>query len=160
VWGCKYFRKYLYGRTFTIVTDRHPLTWIFSVKDPSSRLLRWRLKLEEYEYEVVYIKRSNNTNADALSRIHVTKGCTDSHGKSALTKEEKQKIFQEIHDKPIGGHLGMNRTYDRLKLFTTWPGMKQELEYIRQCEICQKNKITQNKTKMPMKITTTPEVVW
>jgi hypothetical protein len=66
-----------------------------------------------------------------------------------------------MHDKPIGGHLGMNRTYDRLKLFTTWPGMKQELEeYIRQCEICQKNKITQNKTKMPMKITTTPEVAW
>jgi len=39
--------------------------------------------------------------------------------------------------------------------------MKQELEeYVRQCETCQKNKIAQNKTKMPMKITTTPEVVW
>ena len=39
--------------------------------------------------------------------------------------------------------------------------MKQELEdYIWQCEICQKNKIALNKTKMPMKITTTPEVVW
>ena len=66
-----------------------------------------------------------------------------------------------MHDKPIGRHLGLNRTHDRLKLFTTWPGMKQELEeYIRQCEICQKNKITQNKTNMPMKITTPPEVVW
>jgi len=41
VWGCKYFRQYLYGRNFTIVTDHRPLTWIFSVKDPSSRLLRW-----------------------------------------------------------------------------------------------------------------------
>jgi hypothetical protein len=48
VWGCKYFRQYLYGRKCTIVTDHRPLTWIFSVKDPSSRLLRWRLKLEEY----------------------------------------------------------------------------------------------------------------
>ena len=55
----------------------------------------------------------------------------------------------------------MNRTYDRMKRFTTWPGMKQELEeYIRQCEICQRNKITQNKTKLPMKITTTPENSW
>ena len=53
VWGCKYFRQYFYGRKFTIVTDHCPLTWIFSVKNPSSRLLRWRLKLEEYEYEVV-----------------------------------------------------------------------------------------------------------
>jgi hypothetical protein len=44
------------------------------------------------------------------------------------TKEEKQVIFQEMHDRPIGGHLGMNKTYDRMKLFITWPGMKQELE--------------------------------
>jgi hypothetical protein len=52
VWGCKYFRQYLYGRIFTVVTNHHPLTWIFSIKDPSSRLLRWRLKTEEYQYEV------------------------------------------------------------------------------------------------------------
>jgi hypothetical protein len=48
-----------------------------------------------------------------------------------------------------------------MKLFTYWPGMKQELEeYIKRCDICQRNKITQNKTKLPMKVTTTPEVVW
>jgi len=56
VWGCKYFRQYLYGRKFTIVTDNFTLTWIFNVKDSSSRLLRWRLKREEYEYEVTYKK--------------------------------------------------------------------------------------------------------
>ena len=54
VWGCKQYRPYLYGRKFTIVTDHKPLTWVFDVKDPSSRLLRWRLKLEEYDYHVVY----------------------------------------------------------------------------------------------------------
>lgn len=40
VQGCKNFRQYLYVRKFTIVTDHCPLTWIFSVKDLSSRLLR------------------------------------------------------------------------------------------------------------------------
>ncbi|CAK9834636.1 Retrovirus-related Pol polyprotein from transposon 412 [Anthophora retusa] len=39
-----------------------------SVKDPSSRLLRWRLKLAEYEYKVVYKAGKRNVNADALSR--------------------------------------------------------------------------------------------
>jgi hypothetical protein len=72
IWGCKHFRPYLYGRKFTIVTDHRPLTWIFSVKDPSSRLLRWRLRLEEFDYEVIYKKGSENRNADALSRIHTT----------------------------------------------------------------------------------------
>ena len=162
VWGCKYFRQYLYRRKFSIVTDHRPLIWIFSVKNPSSRLLRWRLKLDAYEYEIKYKEGSSNTNADALSRIHVTENCTDGlDDKSELNREEKLAIFREMPDNPLGGHLGMNRTYERIKRFTTWPGMKQELEeYIRQCEICQRNKITQNKTKLPMKITSTPEIVW
>jgi hypothetical protein len=137
VWGCKHFRPNLYGRKFTVVTDHRPLVWIFNVKDPSSRLLRWRLKLKEYEYNIVYKRGSSNTNADALSRIHVTEAMP--------TEQEKFKIFQEMHMNPAGGHLGMNKTYERMKLFTTWPGMKQEIEdYIKKCEICQKNKITQH----------------
>jgi hypothetical protein len=62
---------------------------------------------------------------------------------SVLTEEEKRKILQEFHEQPIGGHLGMKRTFDRLKQYISWPGMKKEIE----CEICQKNKITQYKTK-------------
>lgn len=74
VWAVKHFRPYLFGRKFKIVTDHKPLTWLFSIKDPGSRLVRWRLKLEEYEYEVIYKAGKNNTNADALSRppIHNT----------------------------------------------------------------------------------------
>jgi len=158
VWSCKYFGQYLYGRKCTIVTDHRPLTWIFSFKDPSSRLLRWRLKLEEYEYEVKYKKGSSNTNADALSRIHVTEDFTDRQDvKTEPNEEEKLAFFREMHDRPLG-HLGMIRTYDRMKLFTSWPGMKQELEeYIKRCDICQRDKIAQNKTKLPMKVTTTPK---
>ena len=36
VWSCKYFRHYLYGKDFTIVTDHKPLVWLMNVKDPSS----------------------------------------------------------------------------------------------------------------------------
>jgi hypothetical protein len=80
---------------------------------------------------------------------------------SEPTEEEKGKILQEFHQSPMGGHLGMNRTFERIKLYTSWPGMKQEIEnYVRHCETCQKNKITQRKTKLPLQITDTPEVVW
>lgn len=54
VWSCKHFRPYLYGRKFIILTDHRPLQWLFSVKDPGSRLVRWRLKLEEFNYEIKY----------------------------------------------------------------------------------------------------------
>jgi len=161
VWGCKQYRQYLFGRKFTIVTDHKPLTWVFSVKDPSLRLLRWRLKLEEYDYQIVYKPGIRNTNVNALSRINMAEVNPVAETGSVLTEEEKRKIFQEFHEQPIGGHLGINITFDRLKQYISWPGMKKEIEdYVRQCEICQKNKITQNKTKLPLQITDTPDVLW
>jgi hypothetical protein len=54
VWACQHFRPYLIGKNFTIVTDHKPLTWMSNVKDPSSRLLRWRILLEEYDYTTEY----------------------------------------------------------------------------------------------------------
>lgn len=69
VWAVKNLCPYLLGRKFKMYTDHQPLTWLFNVKDPGSRLMRWRLKLAEYNYEVVYKTGVNNTNADALSRI-------------------------------------------------------------------------------------------
>ena len=68
VWACKQYRPYLYGKKFTIVTDHKSLTWVFNVKDPSSRLLRWRLKLEEFDYLIVYKPGVGNTNAGALTK--------------------------------------------------------------------------------------------
>jgi len=69
VWGIKHFRPYLFGHKFTIVTDHRPLTWLIGFKEPNSKLVRWKLQLLEYDYEVTYKKRSQNVVADALSRI-------------------------------------------------------------------------------------------
>ncbi|KAM0735252.1 Retrovirus-related Pol polyprotein from transposon 17.6 [Formica fusca] len=68
VYCVTYFRHYLYGRKFTILTDHKPLVWLHSIKDPSSRLWKWRLKLSEYEYEIQYKTGKTNVVANALSR--------------------------------------------------------------------------------------------
>lgn len=34
------------------VTDHKPLNWIMSLKEPNSKLVRWRLKLEEFDYDI------------------------------------------------------------------------------------------------------------
>lgn len=69
IFAVKSFRPYLFGRKFKIVTDHKPLTWLFSLKEPNSKLIRWRLLLSEYDYEIIYKKGKINSNADALSRI-------------------------------------------------------------------------------------------
>ena len=126
VWACKHFRPYLLGRTFTIVTGHKPLSWMFSVKDPSLRLLRWRFLLEEFNYTIEYKAGKRNVNADALSRNPVVLTTM------IASKEKQQKILQEMHECPIGGHQGVQRTYDRLKLYVTWPGMYHNVQIMLQ----------------------------
>jgi len=43
-------------------------------------------------------------------------------------------------------------TYDRLKLYVTWPDMFQDVEdYIRKCEVCQKKKLRAHTLKLHSK---------
>lgn len=67
----KHFRPYLFGRKFIIETDHKPLVWLYSLKDPVSRLTKWRLRLDEFEFQVQYKKGKDNVVADALSRIEI-----------------------------------------------------------------------------------------
>lgn len=64
-------RPYLYGRHFIIKSDHKPLVYLFNLKNPNSRLSRLRLELEEYDFEIQYIKGKDNAMADALSRITI-----------------------------------------------------------------------------------------
>jgi hypothetical protein len=92
VWACKHFRPYLIGRKFLIVTDHKGLTSIFNVKDPSSRLMRWKLLLEEYNYEIQYRTDERNCNADCLSSYPIH--CLNVN-KEEISKERKQDNFRD-----------------------------------------------------------------
>ena len=63
------FKPYLYGRKFTVYTDHKPLEWLMSKVEPSGRLARWALKIQEYDIVIGYRTGKSNQNADSLSRI-------------------------------------------------------------------------------------------
>lgn len=65
------FRPYLYGKEFTVFSDHKPLIYLYKLKNPSSKLTRLRLDLEEYKFEIVHISGKSNVVADALSRISI-----------------------------------------------------------------------------------------
>jgi len=78
-----------------------------------------------------------------------------------ISKEKQRKVLKEMHKFPIGGHQVVQRTYDRLKLYVTWPGMFQDVEdYIRKCEVCQKNKLTGPYVKVSLQETDTQYQPW
>lgn len=72
VFGCEHFHMYLYGRSFELETDHRPLEHIYKPKiqnkPTSARLERWRIRLQEYDFNVVYRPGISNL-ADPLSRL-------------------------------------------------------------------------------------------
>ena len=70
------------------------------------------------------------------------------------TKEERGRIIEEYHDSTLGGHQGISRTYNRIKLKYEWPNMKNDIEeYIKKCDSCQRNKSHVKDTRrVPMQI--------
>ena len=72
---CK-FHQYLYGRTFTLVTDRKPLTTILGPKKgipalSAARMQRWALLLSAYTYDIRFHPTQAHGNADGLSHLPV-----------------------------------------------------------------------------------------
>jgi hypothetical protein len=72
IWAVKYFRHYLYGSKFSIITDYAALKWLLnSVTENANRKLeRWKIVLSEYDFEIIYRKGKNHSNADAFSRLN------------------------------------------------------------------------------------------
>ncbi len=64
----KEFKGMLWGQSIKVYTDHANL-----IRDAlgmtSDRVYRWRLLLEEYEPEIVYIKSIHNTVADVISQL-------------------------------------------------------------------------------------------
>jgi hypothetical protein len=60
-----------------------------------------------------------------------------------LSKQSKIKstVLSELHATPTAGHSGFTKTYDRVKCYFFWDGMKQDIRnFVAECDVCQRNK--------------------
>lgn len=82
IWATKHFRCYLYGRKFIVRTDHSALRFLHQFSDNNARLMRWSLRLAEFDFTVEHRPGTKIPHVDALSR-HVQAVTSD----GALTKE-------------------------------------------------------------------------
>ena len=66
------FQDYLYGATFSIVTDNNLLTYDFTTAKLDATCQRWLAELPNYSCTIIYTSGRQNLDADGLSRIRET----------------------------------------------------------------------------------------
>lgn len=69
--GDQIFSPFLFGRKFVVRTDHKPLQWLHNLKEPNCKLQRWKIKLEEFNFDIEYLSGKQNKVADALSRVEI-----------------------------------------------------------------------------------------
>jgi hypothetical protein len=155
--------------------------------------MKWALALQDYNYQINYIKGKANAAADCLSRIptinivhpipdikpmqesikndtlfgtiiqiitnkpithsinrsqkrfitnnidkFILKGeslffeASDGQVQLVIPHEYRQAIIESLHSSVLAGHLGIDKTIQRVKKFYYWPAMTKEI--ISRCE--------------------------
>ena len=67
--------QFLYGRHFTVITDQQAVSFMYKTtnlgKIKNGKILRWRMELSEFDFDIVYRSGKLNSVPDALSRAYV-----------------------------------------------------------------------------------------
>src|SRR5262249_23924866 len=71
VFALRKFRVYVEGCKFTVKTDNRSLKWLKTLRDPSIRIQRWSLLLQEFDFDIEHVSGTQNVVADWLSRAPV-----------------------------------------------------------------------------------------
>jgi hypothetical protein len=92
-WATKHYRCYVYGRNFKVRTDHAALTYLHKFADSNSRLMRWSLRLAEFDFDVEYRAASKIKHVDALSRHVQTVTIDQTLSKELVRDEQKTDKF-------------------------------------------------------------------
>ncbi len=94
-WAVIHFHLYVYGASFEVITDHKPLVTLFNSSNskPPLRLERWILKLQAYDYTVLYEPGKSNP-ADYMSR----------HPQQLAQQPSFEQTLAEAHVNFIASH--------------------------------------------------------
>ena len=92
------FRMYLIGLQFEIVTDHKALTFLLNTPYHNSRLLRWSLGLQEYNYVIIrHCRGADDTVADSFSRNFIDSDIISTNNSSYLVAALSSRMSHHIH---------------------------------------------------------------
>jgi hypothetical protein len=119
----KEFRSMLYGcKALHVHTDHRNLTYNTI---NSQRVLRWRLFLEEYQPQFHYIKGTDNTIADALSRLPRSSGQKNTDPSQNKSPNDSTNQNPSSNDENTSFSILCDDN-DMLQCFLNYPAVNEE----------------------------------
>ena len=133
---------------FVLRTDHKNLTYINYGN--SQKILRWKMQIQEYDFEIEHVAGEENIIADAFSRLLEAKGKDEIHELMLLKARvlpmqvkkipnDKYKIISSFHNTTVG-HFGLDSTFEKLtESGYHWPHMREHVRlFIKRCPSCQR----------------------
>ena len=91
------WKHYLRGKHFTLITDQHSVSYMFDSKHrgkiKNDKIMRWRIELSTYNFDIFYRCGAENIPADTFSRIRCM----------SLTVDKLYELHEAL------GHPGVTR---------------------------------------------------
>lgn len=104
IFALKLFRHFFHGATFTVFTDHQNLLKLnFAKNILAGRLLRWSLRLQDFNFKLVYKPTKLNSDANGMCRLAFTpanlpdEDCALECPLYVITEEDNQILQDEDH---------------------------------------------------------------
>ena len=121
------WRHFLLGKHFLVVTDQQAVRYMFDGKNKgkikNEKILRWRLELSCFSFDISYREGKKNVVADALSRVPFS--CV-----AALTDDD----LARLHD--VLCHPGVTRLWHAVRSRNLPFSLEDVRATIRRCKTC------------------------
>jgi hypothetical protein len=124
----EHFHTYLYGRKFIIYTDHLPNTLLLNKTNPHPRVERWMMRLQLYEFEMIYKPGIQNILADFLSRPQENENQLESE--SDYLDQLVAQIETIDKSSTIAYRLAMNEMYSQMEMYDQVTIINHETEYV------------------------------
>lgn len=154
----EFFKEYLHGIKFSVVTDNSALAYFKSSKEVLDKHTRCLMFIEEFDFDIIHRPSTQNKAADALSRLTKSsksminmvnddkkfikdiiekvdiQGCPPTN----IHPSDIEKVLTYFH-KETHNHIGYNKILPTIKKYCSFDDIPGKIkEFLMACEACRR----------------------